>query len=52
MKREDYKNLGISGFMEWDILFNFLSKFPPKVYKSFVILIGVAFIVLGIVIIL
>ena len=52
MKSKDYKDLGISGFIEWDLLFKLFSKFPPRVYKSFVILIGVAFIVLGIFIIL
>ena len=50
MKRKDYKDLGISGFIEWDLLFKLLGKFPPIVYKSFVLLIGIAFIVLGIVI--
>ena len=52
MKSKDYKDLGISGFIEWDFLYKLLSKFPPRVYKSFVILTGVALMVLGIVIIL
>ncbi|SMQ80588.1 hypothetical protein SAMN05444673_3929 [Bacillus sp. OV166] len=52
MKSKDYKDIGISGFIEWDLLFKLLSKLPPRVYKSFVLLTGVAFIVLGIVIVL
>jgi hypothetical protein len=52
MKSKDYKDIGISGFIEWDLLFKILSKLPPRVYKTFVLFTGVAFIVLGIVIVL
>lgn len=52
MKSKDYKDIGISGFLEWDLLFKLLSKFPPSLYKSFVLLTGISFIVLGIIIVL
>jgi uncharacterized membrane protein HdeD (DUF308 family) len=55
MTKEDYKDkgvLGVSGYIEFEVLFRLLSKLPTGLIKVIVILIGFALIVLGIVIIL
>ncbi|WP_394173306.1 hypothetical protein [Guptibacillus hwajinpoensis] len=49
-QEEDYRDrssVGISGFLEWELLMKVINKVPYGFAKSFVLIIGASFIVTG-----
>ena len=49
-RKEDYEDdarLGSSGFIEWESLFKLINKIPYSLAKSFVVIIGTSFVILG-----
>lgn len=49
-RTEDYKDkatVGANGYIEWDLLFKVVNRLPIGLAKSFILILGVSFIVLG-----